>query len=149
TQKLPADPGKVRLRVQVKKIAANWPQKISGLAIQQSGTERLGYSVDLSLGSDTTVAAANTSGSPTTTLASGRPAVWRMLFYAFIGGLILNIMPCVLPVIALKILGFVRDAHQEGNAALKLGIIYTLGVLASFLVLALIAIGLQAAGKGA
>ena len=36
-----------------------------------------------------------------------------MLLYAFIGGLILNIMPCVLPVIALKILGFVSEAQQR------------------------------------
>jgi thiol:disulfide interchange protein DsbD len=149
TEKLPTDPGKVKLRVQVKKSAGNWPQRILGLIIQQSGSERQGYAVDLSLGSDNLASSTSppTAGSSSTSLAT--PSLGTILLYAFLGGLILNVMPCVLPVIALKILGFVRDANEEGRRALKLGVIYTLGVLASFLVLALVAIGLQAAGQGA
>jgi suppressor for copper-sensitivity B len=42
-----------------------------------------------------------------------------MLLYAFIGGLILNIMPCVLPVIALKILGFVSEAEASRAASAR------------------------------
>jgi thiol:disulfide interchange protein DsbD len=72
-----------------------------------------------------------------------------MLFYAFIGGLILNIMPCVLPVIALKILGFVGEARSEPRRVRKLGLIYALGVLVSFLTLAAIVIGIKAAGHRA
>ena len=63
-----------------------------------------------------------------------------MLIYAFIGGLILNIMPCVLPVIALKILGFVSEAKSDPGRVRTLGLIYALGVLTSFLALAAIAI---------
>jgi thiol:disulfide interchange protein len=44
-----------------------------------------------------------------------------MLLYAFIGGLILNIMPCVLPVIALKILGFVSEAKSSPRRVRALG----------------------------
>jgi len=58
-------------------------------------------------------------------------------------------MPCVLPVIALKILGFVSEARNEPGRVRKLGLVYTIGVLCSFLVLALIVLGLQEAGKGA
>ena len=58
-------------------------------------------------------------------------------------------MPCVLPVIALKILGFVSEARNEPRRVRKLGLIYTVGVLSSFLVLALIVLALQAAGKAA
>ena len=47
-----------------------------------------------------------------------------MLLYAFIGGLILNIMPCVLPVIALKILGFINHAQHEPRRVRALGLIY-------------------------
>ena len=72
-----------------------------------------------------------------------------MLLYAFIGGLILNIMPCVLPVIALKILGFVSEASSEPRRVRKLGLIYALGVLVSFLALAGIVIGVNAAGHHA
>ena len=69
-----------------------------------------------------------------------------MLLYAFIGGLILNIMPCVLPVIALKILGFVSEARSEPRRVRKLGLFYAFGVLVSFLALAAIVIGVKAAG---
>ena len=72
-----------------------------------------------------------------------------MLLYAFIGGLILNIMPCVLPVIALKILGFVNHAQHEPRRVRKLGLIYALGVLVSFLALAAVVIGVKAAGHHA
>jgi thiol:disulfide interchange protein DsbD len=58
-------------------------------------------------------------------------------------------MPCVLPVIALKILGFVSEARSEPRHVRALGLAYTLGVLASFLALAGMVIGLQAAGKQA
>jgi thiol:disulfide interchange protein DsbD len=72
-----------------------------------------------------------------------------MLLYAFIGGLILNIMPCVLPVIALKILGFVSEARSEPRRVRNLGLIYALGVLVSFLALAAVVIGVKAAGHHA
>ena len=72
-----------------------------------------------------------------------------MLLYAFIGGLILNIMPCVLPVIALKILGFVNEARSEPRRVRNLGLVYALGVLVSFLALAAIVIGVKAAGHHA
>jgi thiol:disulfide interchange protein len=63
--------------------------------------------------------------------------------------LILNIMPCVLPVIALKILGFVSEARSEPRRVRNLGLIYALGVLVSFLALAAIVIGVKAAGHRA
>src|ERR1017187_5681511 len=75
--------------------------------------------------------------------------LWRMLLYAFIGGLILNIMPCVLPVIALKILGFINHAQHEPHRVRALGLIYALGVLVSFLALAAVVVGVKAAGHHA
>jgi thiol:disulfide interchange protein DsbD len=72
-----------------------------------------------------------------------------MLLFAFIGGLILNIMPCVLPVIALKILGFVSEAKSEPRRVRQLGLVYALGVLVSFLTLAGFVIAVKAAGHHA
>lgn len=65
------------------------------------------------------------------------------LFFAFLGGLILNIMPCVLPILSLKALSLTR---QNANAR-KDGIAYTVGVLATFAGIAAIMIGLQTAGN--
>ena len=66
---------------------------------------------------------------------------------AIIGGLLLNIMPCVLPVIALKIFGLVKMAGDEPKKVRRLGWMFSLGILASFLVLALIVILLKIAGQ--
>ena len=60
------------------------------------------------------------------------------LLVAFIGGLILNIMPCVLPVISLKILSFVRQSHEHRSRVFWLGMTYGAGILTFFGVLALL-----------
>ncbi|MCJ2071869.1 thioredoxin family protein [Methylobacterium sp. J-030] len=66
--------------------------------------------------------------------------------FAFLGGLILNLMPCVFPVLSIKVLSLVRHAG-EGPARLRLhGLAYTAGVLASFLGLAAVLIGLKGGG---
>ncbi|MDP6943879.1 MAG: MatE transporter, partial [Myxococcota bacterium] len=70
-----------------------------------------------------------------------------MLLFAYVGGLILNIMPCVLPVLSIKALGLVQQADQGRRSVLLHGVAYTAGVLVSFGVMAALVIGLQASGK--
>ena len=53
----------------------------------------------------------------------------------FIGGLILNLMPCVFPVIGLKIMGFVQQSGHERSKVVKHGFVFTAGVLVSFWIL--------------
>jgi thiol:disulfide interchange protein/DsbC/DsbD-like thiol-disulfide interchange protein len=68
------------------------------------------------------------------------------LLFAFIGGLILNLMPCVFPVLGIKILGFVNQAgHQRGRVVAH-GFIFALGVLLSFWTLAGVLAVLRASG---
>ena len=62
------------------------------------------------------------------------------LVYAFLGGLILNVMPCVLPVIAIKVLSFVQQSGQSRGRVLLLNLTYSLGVIAVFLLLASLAV---------
>ena len=81
--------------------------------------------------------------------ASAPVSLWTMLLFAFVGGLILNLMPCVLPVIALKILGFVSQASESPARIRKLGLIYAGGVLVSFLALAALVIAVQTTGHRA
>lgn len=71
-----------------------------------------------------------------------------MLVLAFFGGLILNVMPCVLPVIALKIFGFVRQAGHEPQRVFRLGLAFVAGVFTFFLGLALAVIVLHWVGRG-
>lgn len=66
---------------------------------------------------------------------------------AFLGGLILNIMPCVLPVLSLKVFSLLKHAGQTRREALKHGLAYTFGVVLSFLVLAGVLFALRALGE--
>jgi thiol:disulfide interchange protein DsbD len=78
-------------------------------------------------------------GSPASAGGAHSPASGSLLpklLLAFLGGLIMNVMPCVLPVIALKIFGFVGQAGQQPGRVFKLGLAFTAGVFAFFLLLA-------------
>ncbi|HZZ29422.1 MAG TPA: cytochrome c biogenesis protein CcdA [Pirellulales bacterium] len=66
-----------------------------------------------------------------------------VLLSAFFGGIILNLMPCVLPVIGLKLLTFVEQSHQHRSRVFMLNVWYTLGLLTVFMVLATLACGFK------
>lgn len=69
------------------------------------------------------------------------------LLFAFLGGLILNLMPCVFPVISIKILSLI-DLTKDNPKAIRMhGWLYTFGVLASFLVLSGVLLILQSLGQ--
>ncbi|MBY0316338.1 MAG: thioredoxin family protein [Bdellovibrionales bacterium] len=72
----------------------------------------------------------------------------QFLLAAFVGGLILNLMPCVLPIIALKAFSFVKSAHGERKKLRWECIAYTLGILFSFWTLALVIYLFQKSGRG-
>jgi thiol:disulfide interchange protein DsbD len=66
----------------------------------------------------------------------------RLTYYiamAFVGGLILNLMPCVLPVIGLKVMSFVEQAGRSRSRALVLNIWYAAGIVSVFLLLGALA----------
>lgn len=73
--------------------------------------------------------------------------IFLMLFFAFIGGLILNLMPCVLPVISLKLFGLIKYQELPRAKILKHNVIYSLGVIATFLVMAAILIFIKSSGE--
>ncbi|MCX8488158.1 MAG: thioredoxin family protein [Opitutales bacterium] len=78
----------------------------------------------------------------TTTHAFG---FWLLL--AFGGGVLLNLMPCVFPMIGLKVLGFAKEAGAARRTVVLNGLLYSTGVVASFLALALLIIGLKSGGN--
>jgi len=69
---------------------------------------------------------------PVKTDSSESPSLLLMLVFAFIGGLILNLMPCILPVLSLKALGIVHHAGQRKQEIRAEGWAFTWGVLVSF-----------------
>jgi thiol:disulfide interchange protein len=68
------------------------------------------------------------------------------LLGALLGGLILNLMPCVFPVLAIKVVGFTHHANDRRGHRIS-GIAYTAGVVLSFLALGALVLGLRAAGQ--
>jgi len=70
-------------------------------------------------------------------------SLWLQLAAGFLGGIILNLMPCVLPVIGLKILSFVEQSGHDRKTALLLNVWYSLGLLSVFLALAGLTIALK------
>ena len=69
------------------------------------------------------------------------------LLLAFLGGLILNLMPCVFPVLGIKILGFVNQAGAERRRVMLHGVAFTVGVFVSFWALATVLAILRAGGE--
>jgi thiol:disulfide interchange protein len=84
-------------------------------------------------------------------VSAARPApvrgIFTFLLFGFLGGIILNLMPCVLPVIWLKIFGFIQQAGQSRQKILRSGVAFTIGIFAWFIALALLLIVLKAAGR--
>ncbi|MBK8755067.1 MAG: thioredoxin family protein [Candidatus Competibacteraceae bacterium] len=83
---------------------------------------------------------------PAATGASETLGLMAALGFAFLGGLILNAMPCVLPVLGIKVLGFVREAGANHRRRVGHGLSYGAGILLSFLALAAGLLLLRAGG---
>jgi thiol:disulfide interchange protein DsbD len=73
-------------------------------------------------------------------------ALASTVFFAFLGGLLLNLMPCVFPVLFLKGLALVQSGNEERHKLRTHGFVYTAGILVSFWVLVAALLGLRAAG---
>ena len=85
-------------------------------------------------------------------VAAAKPSVpsrgiFTFLLFGFIGGFILNLMPCVLPVISLKIFGFIQQAGQSRQKIFRSGLAFTSGIFAWFMALAMLLIALKAGGR--
>jgi thiol:disulfide interchange protein len=81
---------------------------------------------------------------PVTNGGTGTASLLGVLLFAFVGGLVLNVMPCVLPVLTLKLYGLVEQSDITPGQRRSVGLAYTGGVLASFLALAVAVVVLRA-----
>jgi thiol:disulfide interchange protein len=113
--------------------------RMDGILVVGSGDSRKGYEIN----EKTVLASAQAAaGSP----AVGLTGILQMLGFAMIGGLILNVMPCVLPVISLKVFGFVSEAGMDAKKAFGLSMAFSLGIIGCFAALAAVVVLLRAAG---
>ena len=129
--------GKITIRIPIETADKNLAA-LNGVVVfgsKDNGPERNGWEL---------------TGAPVAAVASGPTlsgSLARFLLFGFIGGFILNLMPCVLPVISLKIFGFIQHAGQDRRRILRSGLAFVAGIFAWFIGLALLLIGLKSAGR--
>ena len=75
------------------------------------------------------------------------PAIPSLILLAILGGLILNLMPCVFPVLSIKAIGLVEQAKKHPAAVRAKGLVFAAGVIASMLSLAVVLLALRAGGE--
>ena len=131
---------KVRVEKTVLKFEGKWPSKVEGLLVfnleDREKTRAVKVNIPIEIKPSTAL-----------NMEANHQSLAMMLLYAFLGGLLLNVMPCVLPVISLKILGFVKNGHESKVRVRMLGVLYGLGVFVSFMILATIVISVKSAGE--
>jgi thiol:disulfide interchange protein/DsbC/DsbD-like thiol-disulfide interchange protein len=126
------------------------PQRLSGILAytDASGVYR-GVPVNVPF-SSSLAAAITVSGASRLApagLGSGGRLSAGVLMFAFLGGLILNLMPCVFPVLGIKIMGFINQAGNDRRKVARHGVMFTVGVLLSFWGLAGLLAVLRAGGE--
>jgi DsbC/DsbD-like thiol-disulfide interchange protein/cytochrome c biogenesis protein CcdA len=119
--------------------AAAAPARVVGVLTSAEGWRPAGMLPGLAV--DVAFGPAPAAAAPTPTGIGGTLAL------AFVGGLILNLMPCVFPVLGIKILGFVNQAGADRRKVTLHGLVFTSGVLISFWVLASVLAVLRAGGS--
>lgn len=77
---------------------------------------------------------------------SAPPTLALILLFAFLGGAMLNLMPCVLPVLSLKVLSLANGSHSKAHARGQ-ATWYTLGVVSSFALIGIVIVAVQSTGK--
>ena len=131
--------------------AVEMPRELAGLLVSEGGWWNGGpraVEVRIPVTDGPVPAVGNGAGAGAT--PGGRPegtaGLAGVLGLAFLGGLILNLMPCVFPVLGIKILGFVQQAGADRSKVRAHGLAFAAGVLASFWTLAGVLIALRAGG---
>ena len=136
-------------------------QLLKGILVLHTSSGDKAYTVDLSVnnvGDDIAVALSDHEKSNTSEHVQQQSVhhdfdfkggVVLAIIFAFIGGMLLNLMPCVLPVISFKILSFIKLSGESRKLIFKHGLAFSGGVLASFWVLASMLLVLQAYGRSA
>jgi thiol:disulfide interchange protein len=136
-------PDGVRLRVRRSDDLKTLPSQLHGL-IKLSDTVAYDVTAPVTAGE-----VAATPGSNKAVQATSGVTVISAIGLAFLGGIILNLMPCVFPVLFLKGLALVQSSGEERSRLRSHGLVYTLGILVSFWIIVAALLILRAEGSQA
>ncbi len=164
----------IRIPVEINEEAVGTSLRLAGVVTTQACAEKgarcyppetVAWSTTVALSgappapapAETTAATETPStGLPATTEPAEAPAavdgeedhsLLGILLLAFAGGIILNVMPCVWPVISIKVMSFVQQAHDDPRRVLRLGLLFGLGILVSFWILGGVAVAAKVAAE--
>jgi thiol:disulfide interchange protein DsbD len=132
--------GSRTLKLQPEPTAEKAPEELSGVLVVGEGANSQSFEFK-------TKVLAGKPQSAVPAPAAGAGTVLFTLGLAFLGGIVLNLMPCVFPVLSLKVLSIVEQSRQEGSKAWHHGVVFTLGVLVSFWALSGVLLVVRAAGQ--
>ena len=122
------------------------PEQITGVLSYQLDGAPKGVEINVETGERLDIGLATGAGSAGV-FSAGSFTLIGAIFAALLGGLILNLMPCVFPVISMKALSIAKTAHGERAVIRREAWAYTAGVIVTFLVLTILLIALKAAGS--
>lgn len=135
-------PNGVRLRIKRADGLAKLPAQLHGV-FKLSATQAYDFTTPVTPGEVAPVAGTKPPNS------SSGITILTAIGLAFLGGIILNLMPCVFPVLFLKGLALVQSSGEERSRLRSHGLVYTLGILVSFWVIVAVLLGLRAGGAQA
>ncbi len=124
------------------------PAQVALVAVDKDGAAWRFAASSASAAAPTIAATASAAVTPASEIAANSPSPGLLpaLLFAFLGGLILNLMPCVFPVLSIKAMGALASADDRAELR-RHGGWYTLGVIATFLLLAGVLLALRAGGE--
>lgn len=144
-QPFSVDGNSITIELQKSTYKSNDIERLWGVIYNSDGWDEAGtikaMTIDVSISQEDSVAS-GISAMPIFSSAF----LWILLF-AFTGGLILNLMPCVFPILSIKVMNFMQMAGHEPRKVKLHGLVFGLGVLLSFLFLAGLLLGLRAGGE--
>ncbi len=127
----------LRLDVARSHLNPDVPERLEGVLVHEAGWDRDGLVKAVTVNAPVVLAAAKMASVPLTW--------WLACIFAFLGGIILNFMPCVLPVLSIKVLQLVQRETQR-ERALAHAFYFLLGIMVSFWTLAIVLLLFKAAG---
>ncbi|HEY0916950.1 MAG TPA: thioredoxin family protein [Solimonas sp.] len=142
--------GTLRLSQGLSSYFVEAPAELRGVLVLHEGGKASAYQLQAVPGAVTAVpesAKPQDSAPQDSAAPSAPPSMLLVLASALLGGLILNLMPCVFPVLSLKALSLMQSRGQSDGEARRQALAYTAGVIVSFLVVAALLLALRAGGK--
>ncbi|MDD3763841.1 MAG: protein-disulfide reductase DsbD family protein [Nevskiales bacterium] len=149
-QRLAADGSHLRLSQDLSEYFVLAPEQVEGVLVVTKGQQTRAWEIRAEPGTVPPVAEPAVQAPPaqlpaSAPAAAAPPAFVAVLLFALLGGLILNLMPCVFPVLSLKALSLVKSG--DGAERRRQTYAYSAGVIASCVVVAAAMIGLRGAGE--